>query len=91
MIKIFVIKGYLVYFLLTGKDELIHVRISNKDIFKGSIKLWLLVDNTFVFADDKDKSKIPDKDLSDIMLFLSRNSSVIINLWKVYRGSEKYL
>ncbi len=80
MPSIFELSGYKIYFWSNENNEPIHVHISKGKPTANSTKVWLTKSGNCILANNN--SKIPNKDLSDIMGTIASNHFLIVAKWK---------
>ena len=74
IVKLF---GYLIFFWSNENDEPIHVHVCRGSPTKDATKIWIEDEPRL----EHNKSKIPAKDLSRIMQWLTANKDLIIDKW----------
>ena len=80
MPSIFELSGYKIYFWSNENNEPIHVHISKGKPTANSTKVWLTKSGNCILANNN--SRIPNKDLSDIMGTIVSNHFLIVAKWK---------
>ena len=80
MPSIFELSGYKIYFWSNENNEPIHVHISKGKPTANSTKVWLTKSGNCILVNNN--SKIPNKDLSDIMGTIASNHFLIVAKWK---------
>ena len=80
MPQIFKIGPYSIYFWSNENEEPIHVHISKGIPVSNSTKIWLTKSGGCIVANNN--SKIPTKDLRELMEIVSDNYFLIIGKWK---------
>ena len=80
MPSIFELSGYKVYFWSNENNEPIHVHISKGKPTANATKVWLTKSGNCILANNN--SRIPNKDLSDIMGTIVSNHFFIVAKWK---------
>lgn len=84
MPSIFEISGYKIYFWSNENNEPIHVHISRGKPASNATKVWLTKSGCCILANNN--SRIPNKDLSEIMRTIASNHFFIVAKWKeIYR------
>ncbi len=78
--SLFSIGSYKVYFWANENDEPIHVHISKGQPSPGSTKIWLTKNGGCILANNN--SRIPQKELSELMEVISAQFFVICSAWK---------
>lgn len=82
MPNLFTVSGYKIYFWSNENGEPIHVHISKGKPNPNSTKLWLTKAGGCIVANNG--SKIPDKQLSELMEFVSAQFLFICSEWKSF-------
>lgn len=80
MPSIFELSGYKIYFWSNENNEPIHVHISKGKPTANATKVWLTKSGNCILANNN--SRIPNKDLSDIMGTIASNHFFIVAKWK---------
>ncbi len=80
--KLFTVSGYIVYFWSNEEGEPIHVHVSKGKPSPNATKLWLTRDGGCIVASNG--SKIPDRELSELMEFISAQFFLICIKWKEF-------
>ena len=80
MPSIFEIFGYKIFFWSNENNEPIHVHISKGKPVENATKVWLTKSGGCILANNN--SKIPIKDLNEILGAISSNYFYIISKWK---------
>lgn len=80
MPSLFELMGYKIYFWSNENNEPIHVHISKGRPTSKSTKIWLTKSGNCIVANNN--SKIPSKDLNNIMDTISSNHFFIVAKWK---------
>ena len=87
MPSIFELSEYKIYFWSNENNEPIHVHISKGKPTANATKVWLTKSGNCILANNN--SRIPNKDLSDIMGTIASNHFFIVAKWKeTYRIDE---
>ena len=74
------------YFWSNENCEPIHIHISKGKPSSNSTKIWLTKAGGCVVANNN--SKIPEKELREILEIISHNYFFIVSEWKTYFGKE---
>ena len=80
MPQIFRVGAYLVYFWSNENNEPIHIHISKGKPTPNSTKVWLTKSGGCILANNK--SKIPSKELTELLETIVNNYFYIISEWK---------
>ncbi len=80
MPSIFELYGYKIYFWSNESNEPIHVHISKGRPVENATKVWLTKSGGCIVANNN--SKIPNKDLNDIVESIISNYFYIVSKWK---------
>lgn len=80
MPKVLVFGPYILFFWVGENGEPVHVHVSVKRPVKDATKIWLTSSGGCILAHNQ--SKIPKKDLSDILELVSLNHGYICEQWK---------
>lgn len=72
--------GYKIYFWSKENEEPIHVHVSKGKPVANSTKIWLTKSGGCILSNNK--SKIPSKDLTELLTTISGNYFFIIAEWK---------
>ena len=80
--NLFTVSGYLVYFWANEGNEPIHVHISKGHPYSGSTKVGLTRDGGCILASNG--SKIPNKELNELMDFIAAQFFYICDAWKTF-------
>lgn len=80
--SLFTISGYKVYFWSNENLEPIHVHISKGKPVPNSTKIWLTQNGGCILASNG--SNIPQKELSELMDFISAQFFLICSEWKKF-------
>lgn len=89
MPSIYNIYGYKISIWSNENNEAIHVHISKGRPTPNATKLWLYKNGTFHL--EHNKSRIPENELNEIIIFLNNNAKEIRDFWIAYMGYEKYV
>lgn len=87
MPKLFRIGSYIVFFWSNENGEPIHVHVSQGNPGPNTTKLWLTASGHCVLANNQ--SRIPAKDLNDIMDVVSAQFLYICSQWKAHFAVDK--
>ena len=74
--------GYKIYFWSNECNEPIHVHVAKGNQTANATKIWLPPESNPVLANNN--SKIPKKDLTRILKYVSQNRAEIIASWYDY-------
>ena len=86
MPSIFEISGYKIYFWANESDEPIHVHVFKGKPLKNSTKVWLTKRGGCILANNN--SKIPSKDLNNILDVITSNYFFVISQWKKFNSTD---
>jgi len=75
-----------VFFWSNENNEAIHVHVSRGTISPNSTKIWLTKSGGAVVAK---KSRIPNKDLNEVIDVITDNHAYICKRWKEYFEKSK--
>ena len=78
--KLFMVSGYTVYFWSNENGEPIHVHVSKGKPTPNATKIWLTKSGGCILASNG--SKISDKELNELMEFISAQFFLICAKWK---------
>jgi len=78
--SLFIISGYKVYFWSDDGSEPIHVHIAKGKPTPNATKIWITRNGGCIIASNM--SKIPDKELHELMEFISAQFFMICSTWK---------
>lgn len=78
--KLFMVSGYTVYFWSNENDEPIHVHVAKGKPTPNVTKIWLTRSGGGILAGNG--SKISDKELNELMDFISAQFFLICSKWK---------
>lgn len=78
--KLFMVSGYTVYFWSNENDEPIHVHVAKGKPTPNATKIWLTRSGGCILAGNG--SKISDKELNELMDFISAQFFLICSKWK---------
>ena len=82
MPNLFTVSGYKIYFWANENGEAIHVHLSKGKPTAGSTKLWLTKNGGCIVAHNG--SRIPEKELRELMEFISAQFFYICSEWKKF-------
>ena len=80
--KLFTVSGYMVYFWSNEEGEPIHVHISKGKPSPNATKIWITRTGGCIVANNG--SKIPNKELNELMEFISAQFFLICSKWKQF-------
>lgn len=80
--KLFTVSGYIVYFWSSEEGEPIHVHVSKGKPSDNATKIWLTRTGGCILASNG--SKIPQKELNELMEFISAQFFMICAKWKEF-------
>ena len=86
MPSIFQIGSYKVYFWSNEDGEPLHVHISRKPS-ANTTKIWLTSKGGFIIANNK--SRIPIRELNDMLRIITAHYDIICDEWKKYFGIDE--
>lgn len=89
MPSLFELFGYKIYFWSNENNEPIHVHISKGKPEQNSTKVWLTKSGGCIVSNNN--SKIPNKDLNNILDAITSNYFLIINEWKEFYKIDKII
>ncbi len=82
MPKLFVVSGYIVYFWSNEEGEPIHVHVAKGKPSQNATKIWLTRAGGCIVASNG--SKIPNKELNELMEIISAQFFLICSKWKQF-------
>ena len=82
MPNLFTVSGYKIYFWANENNEPIHVHISKGKPTPYSTKIWITRKGGCILASNG--SNIPQKELSELMEFISAQFFIICAAWKEF-------
>lgn len=85
--KLFFVSGYMVYFWSNEEGEPIHVHISKGKPIPNATKIWLTRSGGCILANNG--SKIPNRELNELMEFISAQFFLICSKWKQFFVTEE--
>ena len=80
--KLFVVSGYIVYFWSNEEGEPIHVHVAKGKPSQNATKIWLTRAGGCIVASNG--SKIPNKELNELMEIISAQFFLICSKWKQF-------
>ena len=80
MPSLFIVSGYRVYFWSNENNEPIHVHVSKGKPSPNATKVWLTRAGGCILANNQ--SRIPEKELRELMEFISAQFFMICREWK---------
>lgn len=86
MPNLFEIKGYTIYFWSNENNEPIHVHISEGSPTQNATKIWLTSKRGCIVANNA--SRIPQKDLNDIIDVIEAQFFYICSKWKKFFATD---
>ena len=86
MPNLFKYLGYTIYFWANENFEPIHVHISKGNSQANSTKVWLTKSGNCILANNN--SKIPNKDLKNLLIAIEANYFLIVSEWKAFYGTN---
>ena len=86
MPKLIHIGKYVIFFWSNENNEPIHVHVSRGKISPNTAKFWLTKNGGCVMAK---KSRIPNKDVNEIIEVIEDNHAYLCKKWKEYFGLKK--
>lgn len=86
MPNLFKYLGYTIYFGANENFEPIHVHISKGNPQANSTKVWLTKSGNCILANNN--SKIPNKDLKNLLIAIEANYFLIVSEWKAFYGTN---
>lgn len=84
--RLFTVSGYMVYFWSNEDGEPIHVHVSKGKPSPNATKIWLTKTGGCIMANNG--SKIPNKELNELMEFISAQFFLICAEWKRFFVTE---
>lgn len=84
MPSIFTYKGYHIYFWMGDGSEPVHVHVCKGKPSANATKIWVTSGGGCLLAHNK--SKIPLRELNQIMLVVSADATRIVELWQSFFG-----
>lgn len=87
MPNLFRLKGYNIYFWSNENSEPIHVHVNKGGPKQNATKIWLSSSGGCVIANNN--SRIPEKDLNDLVDIIQGQFFYICNAWKEHFSTDK--
>ena len=87
MPNLFECLGYKIYFWSNENNEPIHVHISKGIPSQNSTKIWITKNGGCIVANNI--SRIPQKELNDLLETISINYFFIVSEWKKFFGKDE--
>ncbi len=87
MPSIFELFGYKIYFWSNENNEPIHIHISKGKPTQNSTKVWLTKRGGCILANNN--SRIPNKDLNNLLEAVTSNYFFIISQWKKFNNTDE--
>ena len=84
--NLFDFDGYTIFFWSNENNEPIHVHVTKGNPHGNSTKIWLTKGGECCVA--RNKGKIPEKDLRNILKMIKNHYFYIVSRWKEYYGAE---
>ncbi|WP_367995835.1 DUF4160 domain-containing protein [uncultured Adlercreutzia sp.] len=85
MPRVLVFGAYIIFFWVGENGEPVHVHVAEKRPSENATKIWLTSSGGCLLAHNR--SKIPDRDLSNILELISLNHGYICDKWReVFHG-----
>lgn len=90
MPPIFKVGSYIVYFWSNENEPLepVHVHIAKNTPQKNATKVWITKNGKTLVCNNS--SRIPSKDLRDLIKMIEANSEEIIDKWYEYFGEIRF-
>lgn len=85
--KLFIVSGYIVYFWSNEEGEPIHVHVSKGKPTPNATKIWLTRKGGCILASNG--SKIPNRELNELMEFISAQFFLICVKWKQFYVTDE--
>ena len=86
MPKLFTVSGYNVFFWSNEQGEPIHVHVSKGRPAPNATKIWLTRTGGCIVANNG--SKIPEKELNELLEFISAQFFLISEKWKQFFATD---
>ena len=80
MPRVLVFGAYIIFFWVGENGEPVHVHVAEKRPSENATKIWLTSSGGCLLAHNR--SKIPDRDLSNILELISLNHGYICDKWR---------
>ena len=89
MPRVLVFGAYIIFFWVGENGEPVHVHVAEKRPSENATKIWLTFSGGCLLAHNR--SKIPDRDLSNILELISLNHGYICDKWReVFHGDISF-
>lgn len=89
MPRVLVFGAYIIFFWVGENGEPVHVHVAEKRPSENATKIWLTSSGGCLLAHNR--SKIPDRDLSNILELISLNHGYIYHKWReVFHGDISF-
>lgn len=89
MPRVLVFGAYIIFFWVGENGEPVHVHVAEKRPSENATKIWLTSSGGCLLAHNR--SKIPDRDLSNILELISLNHEYICDKWReVFHGDISF-
>ncbi|MCI8306134.1 DUF4160 domain-containing protein [Adlercreutzia muris] len=89
MPKVLVFGPYIIFFWVGENGEPVHVHVAERRPSENATKIWLTASGGCILAHNR--SKIPERDLSNILELVSLNHSYICARWReVFQGDISF-
>ena len=89
MPRVLVFGAYIIFFWVGENGEPVHVHVAEKRPSENATKIWLTSSGGCLLAHNR--SKIPDRDLSNILELISLNHGYICDKWReVFHGDSSF-
>lgn len=89
MPRVLVFGAYIIFFWVGENGEPVHVHVAEKRPSENATKIWLTSSGGCLLAHNR--SKIPDRDLSNILELISLNHGYICGKWReVFHGDISF-
>ena len=80
MPRVLVFGAYIIFFWVGENGEPVHVHVAEKKPSENATKIWLTSSGGCLLAHNR--SKIPNRDLSNILELISLNHGYICDKWR---------
>ena len=89
MPRVLVFGAYIIFFWVGENGEPVHVHVAEKKPSENATKIWLTSSGGCLLAHNR--SKIPNRDLSNILELISLNHGYICDKWReVFHGDIRF-
>ena len=89
MPRVLVFGAYIIFFWVGENGEPVHVHVAEKKPSENATKIWLTSSGGCLLAHNR--SKIPNRDLSNILELISLNHGHICDKWReVFHGDISF-